>query len=530
MKSISFLGVTAAILIGGASGGISDAVATTITINNGDAAGEGFNDTTSVTPVAGNSGTTLGQQRLKVFQAAADYWETKLDSNIEIIIDADMNPLPCDEAGAVLGSAGPELVALNFPSAPVVDTWFPIALANSLAGEDRATSDADIGATFNSDIDNNSACLSGVNWSYAIGVPDPANTIGLYSVVLHEIAHGLGFLTYVNESGQRLGFPTEPRNDHFMRFLHDQETGKDWTAMDDAERQASSINTSNLVWTGQMTNDESVFLSRGLNIGKPRLYAPNPYEGPSSVSHWDTALTPNELMEPHATAINEDWLSIKALYDMGWKGNPCLKTTLPNNKWTMISLDCLPPVGEATVADLFGDEILGVYSTDWRVFLYDSSTNSYQQSAIGDTLEIGKGYWIIQASGAEVVLDLPRDSHRTPVNNSSACTSEQGCFEYVLSTESGLSDNNLLGNPFLKAVDFDGMRVVTDGGVCASGCKLSDAKDASIVDNKFFSYNSSTNEYDMVASGSKIPVRSGVWLNTLDSAHGTNPRLLIPYN
>lgn len=527
MKIISLLGVTAAILIGGVSGGVSDAIATTITINNGDAAGEGFNDTSPVAPVAGNSGTTLGQQRLNVFQAAADYWETKLDSDVEIIIDADMSPLSCNSSGGVLGSAGPESIFRNFGSAPVADTWFPVALANSLAGID-IDPEADIGATFNSAIDNNDNCLFGMNWSYVIGVPQPAGSIGLYDVVLHEIGHGLGFITFVNEVGQRAGNPTQS-NDHYMRFLHDQSTGKDWTAMDDGERQASSINNSNLVWTGQMANEESVFLANGLNSGKPQLYAPTTYNGGSSVSHWDTTLTPSELMEPFNTPVNEDWLTIKAFYDMGWKGNPCLETTLPNNKWIMFSLDCVPPTGENTLSDLFADEITGDYDTVWRVFSYDSSTNSYEKPAIGDVLEIGKSYWIIQASGASVVLDIPRNSHRTPVINSANCTSNQGCFEYALSTESGVNDWNMIGNPFLKTVDFDELRIVTDSGACASGCSLNEAEGASIVDNKLLSYNSSTGLYDPIGNGSIIPARAGVWLETLDAADGKNPRILIPY-
>ena len=46
----------------------------TITIVNKDPVGVGFNDPTPAAPVGGNAGTTLGQQRLNVFQAAAAIW------------------------------------------------------------------------------------------------------------------------------------------------------------------------------------------------------------------------------------------------------------------------------------------------------------------------------------------------------------------------------------------------------------------------------------------------------------------------
>ena len=48
--------------------------AATFTIVNLDSAGEGFNELTSAAPVGGNSGTTLGQQRLNAFQHAANIW------------------------------------------------------------------------------------------------------------------------------------------------------------------------------------------------------------------------------------------------------------------------------------------------------------------------------------------------------------------------------------------------------------------------------------------------------------------------
>src|SRR6266480_526200 len=79
---------------------------TKITIVNGNAAGVGFNDPTAATPVGGNPGTTLGQQRLNAFQRAADLWGATLDSRVPVTILAQFAPLACTATGAVLGSAG----------------------------------------------------------------------------------------------------------------------------------------------------------------------------------------------------------------------------------------------------------------------------------------------------------------------------------------------------------------------------------------------------------------------------------------
>src|SRR5213078_441010 len=85
--------------------------AATITIVNLDGAGEGFNDATPAAPVGGNPGTTVGAQRLYVFQTAAGIWASILRSNVEIRVSAQFGPLtPCDASSGVLGSAGPTTV------------------------------------------------------------------------------------------------------------------------------------------------------------------------------------------------------------------------------------------------------------------------------------------------------------------------------------------------------------------------------------------------------------------------------------
>ncbi|MFS8084242.1 MAG: peptidase, partial [Acidobacteriota bacterium] len=59
-----------------------------IVIENGDGPGVGFNDTTAATPVGGNSGATLGAQRLIAFQAAASIWGSSISSTPTITIAA----------------------------------------------------------------------------------------------------------------------------------------------------------------------------------------------------------------------------------------------------------------------------------------------------------------------------------------------------------------------------------------------------------------------------------------------------------
>jgi hypothetical protein len=64
------------------------ASAASVVIVNRDAPGVGFNDPTPASPLGGNTGTTVGQQRLNAFQYAANLWGARLTSPITIRIGA----------------------------------------------------------------------------------------------------------------------------------------------------------------------------------------------------------------------------------------------------------------------------------------------------------------------------------------------------------------------------------------------------------------------------------------------------------
>src|ERR1044071_2913175 len=88
--------------------------AVTVTIKNNDAGGVGFNDNSPRSPVGGNSGTTLGQQRLIALQHAADIWGAALTSSTPIVIGATWVGLPCENTSGTLASAGSHSGIRNF--------------------------------------------------------------------------------------------------------------------------------------------------------------------------------------------------------------------------------------------------------------------------------------------------------------------------------------------------------------------------------------------------------------------------------
>lgn len=210
---------------------------------------EGFNDPTPAAPVGGNPGMTLGEQRLFVFQTAADIWGELLNSDIEIIVSAQFSPQACTMMGSTLGSAGAASVFADFANAPLPNTLYNVALASSLAGSDLNGATPEINSTFNSDIDT--GCSGSVGWYYGVDGNSPADRIELLPVVLHEIGHGLGFQTFTsNTTGAFLmGTP-----DIWTSFLFDIDQNDFWLNLTQAQRQASAINDPNLVWDGPSVN------------------------------------------------------------------------------------------------------------------------------------------------------------------------------------------------------------------------------------------------------------------------------------
>ncbi len=297
-----------------------DAGAATIVINNLDGVGEGFNDMTPVAPVGGNPGVTLGQQRLNAFTYAAELAGFCLVSIPPIVVDARMDPLSCNATSAVLGSAGAILVWSDFPGAPLPATWYCGALANAKAGVDLDGGlYSEINARFNSSINGNANCLAGYYWYYGYdGILPGANYIDFISVVEHEILHGLGFQSFINVStGAELNGPPQQK-DVFETMTEHHGVGL-FPALTAAQRAAGVKADPNLHFVGPNVTAGGVALVGGVSDGHVRLYGPATLAPGSTLSHWSTALTPNELMEPIYTGPNHSrGLAEALLMDIGW--------------------------------------------------------------------------------------------------------------------------------------------------------------------------------------------------------------------
>ena len=218
----------------------------------GDPPDSGFFDPTPVAPVGGNPGVTLGQQRLIVFQAAADKWGATLTSPQPIQVIAFFTALGCTANSGVLGAAAPAWSFADVPGLPP-SIWFPVALAEKLTNTDIAGGTPfpfEIFTLFNVNL-GAPGCLENGGWYYGLDNQGPSNLNDLFTVVLHELGHGLGFTVTPTDGAtgvRALGLPSI-----WEQNMLDTSTGKSWFDMTDAERAASAINTGNLVWNGGAT-------------------------------------------------------------------------------------------------------------------------------------------------------------------------------------------------------------------------------------------------------------------------------------
>jgi len=285
---------------------------------------EGFND------------PTLGTTRRAAFDFAASIWADAIGGSVTIVVDAAMDPLGGGPSSAVLGQAGSALVARDFTGAPISSTWYPIPLANQLAGEDLAPSTVDIVATFNSDVDNGTV-LGSVDWYYGQDA-SPGSDIDFVAVVLHELGHGLGFFDMISQStgGWLSGFPDV----YGRNLVRSGAPDVPFVSMSDPAR-LSALTSGNVYWNGA-----SVMADNG---GMAQIYAPSPYESGSSISHWSTALTPDELMEPFYTGPEHTvGLALPAMEDLGWtvlgsNGGSTTTVTPTTTSTTTTTLPALDP-------------------------------------------------------------------------------------------------------------------------------------------------------------------------------------------
>ncbi len=212
-----------------------------------------------------------------VVSAALAQWDAALTTNVPVVVHVGWE---CFNNPGVLGFAGPNHLYTS-PTLPT-GNQYPVALANTFAGRDLNGADAEIVMGLNAELAGSNSCGFATNeWYISTGAAVGGGQIDLYSVVLHELGHGLGFL------GSAFQEPSQAAALDLPPYAYD---GFVFTG---ATRLLDTGNPN-----GQLTVNDLFFDLGGGH--RTRLYAPSAFENGSSFSHFDLSVIaqPGELMTP----------------------------------------------------------------------------------------------------------------------------------------------------------------------------------------------------------------------------------------
>jgi len=269
----------------------------------------------------------------RAFDRAVEVWETRIQSDVTIRIGTYYQLL----GEGVLGGMTP---VRAYPLDTDQDDEFEMAafdaLADALTGENQGGKGPDFFVSMNRGRDD---------WHFGDGDAPPGK-IDFTSVVVHEIAHGLGYFavqTVYEEGAGAYGVNLDQVEDGripsvYTTFLAQQRSGGDRTSLVD-----ESLFPNPSPGLGDaMTSDAVVFEGPASasvaeqNPGPilPKIYAPSPYKPGSSISHLDeeTYLSSgsNGLMTPYLgtaeTIRRPGPVVCGQLRDLGWSLGPgCLR-------------------------------------------------------------------------------------------------------------------------------------------------------------------------------------------------------------
>lgn len=244
------------------------------------------------------------------FEWALRIWANYIASPVPIAIEARWEPLQ----PGLWGVARFEHTYRNFDGAPRADTWYPIPLANALAGVDLMPGVVDIVVTFN----------SSTSWYFGVDGQTPSGKADFVTLALHEVGHGLGIGTTFAMVGQLAGtwggdggFPFV-----FDLFVVD---GAGRALTDTALFPNPSLELGAALQSDDLFFDGSHAAAANGGV-PPKLYAPDRWEDLSSVLHLDEdsfpAGDPDSLMTPFfgtAEAIHDPGpVALGMLRDLGW--------------------------------------------------------------------------------------------------------------------------------------------------------------------------------------------------------------------
>ena len=436
-------------------------------------------------------------------QAAVNTWAGLLTSSVPIKLAVTFAPTD----PGVLGYTG----ASEYYSGPGIGdgvSYYPSAEADALAGSDVSVaaggSPDDIGMTLSS---------SETGLYYGTDGNPGTGQIDVETVVLHELAHGLGFVGSMEVAADGTGSRWDPP------IVYDRFTAAGGSSLlaptNGTAALGAALTGGAVTWTGRQ--------AVAANGGQPvRLYAPSPWEGGSSYSHLDEATYPrggpDSLMTPQLgpgeVIASPGPLVLAMLSDMGWQtaaAAPATPTPIAARYASDAAARALlgSPVGTEQVSGavhwqvyqrgrMYSSPAAGVHLVYGALLATYLQTGDWQRNGLPLTDEQGTAdgaarfndfenvslYWR-GSTGTYALLGAVRSAWR-------ASGGEAGPLGYPVTGETGTPDGVARWNDFSRAgsvywtpatgahVVYGGIRAkwLAGGGYAALGAPVTDESDA----------------------------------------------------
>ena len=311
-------------------------------------------------------------------QAAIDTWSDNWSSSVPVNVVANFVP---EGTSGILASASPVSFFHNFAGAPDSTLWYSSAMANALAGKDLDPANPEISININSTMAN----------VFYLGTDGncPTNQYDLESIILHEVAHGLGFLSNDSfDSFSQYGSIDQPTP--FDAYTQTADGGR---LMDLASPSISlGIALQNtLVWSGK----NGIAANNGI---KPALYTPSRYEPGSSVSHLDETTFqgsgPDALMTP------------------AWPGGAVFHSPGPLVLAMLADMRLKPPAGIPVGIPNAPRNVFAIVGNKSAIVSFDPPDNARTSQVTSYAITVNETGKVVQATSSPVTISgLVNGSH-----------------------------------------------------------------------------------------------------------------------
>jgi len=232
-------------------------------------------------------------------------WSKYIKNKTPIVINVSWVSIP----GTVAAYARATQSFVNIPELPLSNFVYPIALAEHFAGYSLNNDNADIDLAISSEQD----------WFINVDTIGRNNKIDLVTIIIHEIAHGLGIIGNFEYKDSKIALAGYPYIfDNFLFHKNGISCLDTYNNSNLSQDSVKSFFTSNeLVWKGQY--------SKSILGRYPEIFSPSSFNSGSSLYHIDEDTfidtDTNSLMTPFIGDLllrDPGLLTVSLLADIGW--------------------------------------------------------------------------------------------------------------------------------------------------------------------------------------------------------------------